>query len=931
MMPHSTFFPQSLHLLWVVIVLIGYSGSRAAEDADVPNFAREVLPILSNKCFVCHGPDAKKDELRLDSYDGATVDLGGYQAINPDAPQESEVIHRIFDQKDPMPPKKAESQLTDREREILARWVKSGGNYTKHWAFVPPRKPDDAKASIDTLVEKSLKTAGYNFASPAAPSTLARRVALVLTGLPPEREQLNRYLANPDEQAYESLVDELLHSSRFGEHQARYWLDAVRYGDTHGLHLDNRRGIYPYRDWVVKAFNDGLPFDQFITWQIAGDLLPDPNLEQLTATGYVRMNPTTSEGGAIEAEFQAKNNFDRVENLGTVFLGMTLNCVRCHTHKYDPIVHREYYQLMAFFNSTAESPLDKNAYLYAPVIEVPGSLAEWEKWEVLKPAQDSLLTKARQIIKTEQLEPKLLSYARQTLNWKTENWRVTNDLPIPTSPDDAKDWKSIENAKLITNEKFGGSKVAKWIDFTLNLDRPQFLYYKSNSEIRSDLGTDRIALLPGDAGEHHIRASLRGIDGKMKAEFQIINPWETLAKKKQWSSASELDQVLMVGDPNTSLFPEDLQREAKKLSVQLLKLRSYFTTTLVAKDLATPRETKVLERGEYNMPIGEALEPGVFAVMNPFPADAPKNRLGLAEWLTAENHPLVTRVLVNRVWQSVFGEGIVRSPEDFGLQGRQPTHPELLDWLAVSFREQGWNYRKLIKPMVMSRTFRQDSARRSDIPGDPDNLLLARGPVFRLDAEVIRDTGLWASGLLEARMGGEGVKPYQPGGLWSALAHPASNTKNYIPDIDKRVNERSLYVYWKRTSPHPMMTLFDAPSREVSCVRRSRGNTPLQSLGLLNEPQRMEMARAYSRKLLTTEEAEKDRLDEIFKSLTCRPPTEIEQNACLTLLKQAKERYRKDPGAATALTGSDTASPELAAWIQVVNMILASDSAILLY
>ncbi len=928
MLSRVVMYSQTLPPIRAAAVVLLFVSTSLSADEGAPDFSKEVLPILSNKCFVCHGPDAEEDELRLDSFGGATVDLGGYQAIDPESPKDSELVFRIHDKEDPMPPEKAEGRLTDSERDILSRWVKSGGEYSKHWAFVAPEKKS---RNIDTAVESKLKVEGHDFAPQADKPTLARRAALILTGLPPEMDQLKRYLANDSPGAYEQLLDELLSSSRFGEHQARYWLDAVRYGDTHGLHLDNRRGIFPYRDWVVKAFNENLPFDDFITWQLAGDLLPEPTLEQLTATGYVRMNPTTSEGGAIPAEFQAKNNFDRVENLGTVFLGMTLNCVRCHTHKYDPIVHQEYYELLAFFNSTAESPMDGNAYVYAPVLEVPGSLQGWKEWESLEKERDAILVELDRAIKDGQLEPGLLSYAEKTLGWKTENWKVTKDLPFKKEQAEEKDWKDIPNAGALGKDRFGNRSVAKHISFTLSLDQDQTLLYKSNAEFSSSFSNQKLALLPSGKGPQKVSGKLRGIDGKIKAKFEILNPWEAVAKQKKWSAASELERVIMAGDPYAKVFPLDLQKKAAALSKKLIRAHSEFSTTLIAKDLTTRRETRILDRGEYSTPIGEALEPGVFAVMNPFPADAPKNRLGLAQWLTSPDHPLVTRVLVNRIWQSVFGEALVRSPEDFGLQGQQATHPDLLDFLAVDFREKGWDYKQLIKEIVMSRTFQQDSAWRSDIPNDSGNRKLARGPGFRLDAEVIRDTGLWASGLLESKMGGEGVKPYQPEGLWVALAHPGSNTKNYEPDTDDRVNQRSLYVYWKRTSPHPMMTLFDAPSREVSCVRRSRGNTPLQSLGLLNEPQRMTMARTYAANLISSAKKDKERLKIIFEMVTCRPPTAAEEKACLTLLKQAVERYTSSPGDASSLTKQQDSSPELAGWTQVVNTILASDSAILLY
>jgi hypothetical protein len=611
---------------------------------------------------------------------------------------------------------------------------------------------------IDFYIEKGLKAhkPPVSFAEEASRDVLARRAALVLTGLPPEPALLEEFLADKSEKAYEQFVDRLLSSPGYGEHQARYWLDAIRYGDTHGLHLDNKRGIYPYRDWVVRAFNENLPIDDFVTWQLAGDLLPNPTITQKIATGYVRMNPTTSEGGAIPAEFQAKNNFDRTETLGTVMLGMTMSCARCHTHKYDPITHREYFSLLAFFNSTAESPLDGNKYDHGPAMKAPANPKEWE--------------------------------------------------------------------------------------------------------------------------------ALASLDGH--------------------------------------------EEEA---------MESFTTTTLIARELPKPRVTRVLQRGEYHSPIGEALQPDVPAVMGSFPEDAPRNRLGLAQWLTADKHPLVTRVLVNRMWQRIFGYGLVRTPEDFGLQGEQATHPELLDWLAVEFREKGWGLKHILRLMVTSQTFKQSSRFRPDLE-DPKNRLYARGPSFRLDAEVIRDIGLWSSGLLDPTMGGEGVKPYQPAGLWKALMHPASNTKDYVRDKGDRLYRRSLYVYWKRTSPHPMMTLFDAPNRESSCVKRSRTSTALQSLALLNETQRIEMARKLAERLVKSSPDDKARLDLLYKLLACRQALPREGRACLALLDTMNSRYTAAPEEAKALltTGDSPANPdlnpvELAAWTQVITTVLASDIALSLF
>jgi len=788
-------------------------------DEKAVDFAREILPVLSDKCFVCHGPDTKKKDLvRLDSFAGATRDLDGYKAINLEAPAESEIIVRINDADDPMPPNDAEKQLTADERRLIERWIKQGGKYAKHWAFVSPTKPSPPSKGhpVDAFVQNRFPK-GTGFAQAADRSTIARRLALVLTGLPPEPELLESYLNDKSNNAYERLVEQLLADPRYGEHQARYWLDAVRYGDTHGLHLDNKRGIYPYRDWVVRALNSNMPLDRFIEWQLAGDLHPNPTIEQLIATGYVRMNPSTAEGGVIPAEFQAKNNFDRTETLGTVFLGMTMICSRCHTHKYDPITQTEYYQLMAFFNSTAEGPLDGNKYEYAPVIKVPRDQVSWNDWQQLQSERDQLLTDA------------------------------------------AVAFQNPQEIQLETKQKWD----------------------------KADKG-DRLAMVVDENG-----------------------PW-----KKAGPTINET---------------------AKRLAKRIGDAEKAFTTTLVAKELSKQRETKLLQRGEYNLPTGESLQPGVLNVMGSLPKGAPRNRLGLAKWLTSRDQPVVARVLVNRIWQRVFGEGLVRTPEDFGLQGQHPTHPKLLDWLAVELQDSSWDLKHMLRLMVSSKTFLQSSTLRPAL-NDTENKLFARGPRYRLDAEVLRDIALWASELLDPYMGGEGVKPYQPAGMWKALSHPASNTKNYKADTGRMVYRRSLYVYWKRTSPHPMMTLFDAPNRESSCVKRSRTNTPLQSLGLLNETQRVEMARMLAERLLKERATDDQRLELMFTLLACREPNAAERDACKRLLDSMRERYASSEKDANDLlnTGEVPRDKSLnatdhAAWTQLSATALASDLALMLF
>ena len=564
---------------------------------------------------------------------------------------------------------------------------------------------------------------------------------------------------------------------------------------------------------MVRAFNKNLPLDEFILWQLAGDLLPQATLEQKVATGFVRMNPSTAEGGAIPAEFQCKNNFDRTETLGTVLLGMTMSCARCHTHKYDPITQTEYYQLLAFFNSTSESPMDGNRYEYGPTMKVPADQIAWDEWEDLTDRSNKLLTN--------------LSARETTL-----------------------------------------------------LSEPE---------------------------------------------------------KSKWPALSTREKLIRVADPKGPFEKSSFHSAAKELNALFNESEKHFTSTLVAQELGKPRKTKVLVRGEYDKPTGDPVEPGIPSIMGSLPPDAPRNRLGLAQWLVSPTNPLVARVLVNRIWQRVFGDAIVRSPEDFGLQGKQPTHPELLDWLAVELQESGWNLRHILRLMLTSRTFMQKSALRTDLPEDPENLWYSRGPSYRLDAEVIRDLALWSSGLLDGHMGGEGIKPYQPAGLWKSLMHPASNTKNYVTDKGSKAYRRSLYVYWKRTSPHPMMTLFDAPDRESSCVRRSRTNTSLQSLGLLNETQRIEMARKLAERLINEAGDDDSRMDLLFTLVASRPPRDAERKACDRLLEQMLRRYRSAEDDALALlsTGEVARNPDLnpgevAAWTQVSITVLASDIALLL-
>jgi hypothetical protein len=660
------------------------------------------------------------------------------------------------------------------------------------------------------------------------------------------------------------------------------------------------------------------------------------------------MNPSTAEGGVIAEEFQAKNNFDRTETLGTILLGMTLNCARCHTHKYDPIQQEEYYQLLAFFNSTAESPLDGNSYFYKPILEVPKDQSDWSAWQAIEQARDDVLRDSKLEENTN-----TLAFAQSVAGWKVSDWKISNPVAINAPmPAEGKEWKAIKELPgEVGRERLPETDKARWLTFRVNSPTNQWVWmtFAGASATNSTVFIDENEELvwSGDQtqtvglnlkqGDQQLRVKMGGLLYSTKVRLHFNSPWHTLAKSKKWSALTPDDYLLLLADPHGPFAHHPQHVAARDVARQMVGARADFATTLVTEELGNPRITRILMRGEYNLPIGDALEPGVLSAMGSLPKGAPKNRLGLAQWLTDRSNPVVSRVLMNQIWQRCFGDGLVRTPEDFGLQGEQPTHPELMDWLAVELQDSNWDMKHMLRLIVTSRTFKQDSAHRAEA-NDPENRLLARGPAFRLDAEVIRDIGLWSSNLLDPHMGGEGVKPYQPAGLWSALMHPASNTKKYVADEGARLYRRSLYVYWKRTSPHPMMTLFNAPDRESSCVQRSSNSTPLQSLSLFNETQRIEMGRALAARLLTESSTDEHRLDSLFGLLACRNPNAAERAACTTLLETMRERYANAETEAQALLAiGDAPNPadhppaELAAWTQVAITVLASDIGLLLY
>lgn len=1021
------------------------SPAQAKPKARPVNFAREIRPILSDNCFACHGPDDKprKAGLRLDTKEGMFAKLkSGGAVIVPGKPDESELVFRLEtdDAEAKMPPGKSGKKLTPQQIDIFRRWVEEGAPWTTHWSFEPPRKAElpAVKASawprnaIDRFILARLEAEGLRPSPEAEPTTLVRRAYLDLIGLPPSPREVDAFLNDKSPDAYEKAVDRLLDSPRFGEHMARFWLDAARYGDTHGLHLDNYREIWPYRDWVIKAFNSNKPFDQFVIEQLAGDLLPNPTLDQLVATGFNRCHVSTSEGGSIEEEVYVRNVVDQVDTNGMVFLGLTIGCARCHDHKYDPVRMKDYYQLFAFFNNIDGPALDGNSARWAPIAKVPSS----EQKATLEAAEKKIAGLKQEInaaaVKAVATYDRKADAGQSEVVERADYVWIDDALPTGASPQGDGPWDFVaapaypvhsgrsalrlsaeglkqrffENAgkKLKVGEgdtlfahvfidplkppkeimlqwhtsgawshrAYWGENVIAWgKDGTperLRLgDLPP-----SGKWVRLEVETKKLGLKPGTVIDGWAFTQHDGTAYWDRAGIETWTPQDgqVYDSLTAWLRAQKADKGARLPEPLKAVaaIEESKRTEAqtKELLIHFIehgyaKTRSVFEplqaklaqavqersqaddaipTTLVYREKAgEPKAAFMLNRGEYDQKrdkVGRATP----AFLPPIPPGAPINRLGFARWLVSPDHPLTARVAVNRFWLQVFGTGIVKTAEDFGSQGEPPSHPELLDWLAVQFREDGWNVKRFMKRLVMSATYRQSTkVTPESLAKDPANRLLSRGPRFRLDAETLRDQAFHLSGLLVEQVGGPSVKPPQPAGLWEAVGYTDSNTARFKADsgVDK-VHRRSLYTFWKRTSPPPQMTTFDAPSREACLVRRERTNTPLQALLLMNEPQFVEASRALAERTLreagpTTD----DRLTYMFRLATARRPDSKDLAELSAAYRDLLAHYTSQAGAAAAkeLIGIGESRPdprfnpsELAAWTMIGNVILNLDEVV---
>jgi hypothetical protein len=1048
--------------LTAVGCVIAWGGMPLMTDGAEVNFSRGIRPLLSDRCYRCHGPDEKERQagLRLDQRDAAFAPRDGGAAIVAGKAAESVIWQRITST-DPtlrMPPPESGKTLSETEIDQIRRWIDEGAPWQDHWSFASPTRPQVPAVRhaervfnpIDAFILARVEQAGLSPAAEADRETLIRRATFDLTGLPPTLEEVDAFLGDSEPGAYERVVDRLLKSPRYGEHMARYWLDLARYGDTHGLHLDNRRQIWPYRDWLIRAFNENLPFDQFTVWQLAGDLLPQPTTDQLVATGFNRCNVTTSEGGSIAEEYRVRYAVDRVETTATVWMGLTAGCAVCHDHKFDPLTQNEFYRLYGYFYNFAESEMDGNALLpNGPTLAAPSPTQREQLTGLEKKSTelDTALAARREAVtdalaaweaKVRSGEEKLPAAPSDMLVYlpldETEGMSAANRVgeSSPATLVGKPNWVAGQHAGALQlsgdahlellgvgdlertdafsygawvkpdNEK-AGTIISRMIDgqafrgYDLYLGNGQVFVHlihswegnaiRVNTKEKLKVNTWQHVMMTYDGSSKAAGVRIF-VDGK-PMELQIThdtltetikadtplrvgrrNPGAALEgvldEVRIYARRLSAEEVALVagGNPVAELLAIDpanrndaqrtqirdyylaqydapyqqLRQQQASLVQERTALESSIPKTMIMGDRSNRAPIYRLVRGQYDHPdTSQALEPNVPAVLPALPADKTGTRLDLARWLVDPRHPLTARVTVNRFWQQLFGMGIVKTTEDFGSQGEWPSHPELLDWLAVEFVESGWDVKGLFKKLMMSHTYRQQAIATADqLTQDRDNRLLSRGPRFRLDAETIRDNALALSGLLVGEIGGPSVRPYQPSGLWEAVGYTSSNTARFEQDHGIALYRRSMYTFWKRTAPPPSMQIFDAPSREYCVTRRERTNTPTAALVMLNDQQFVEASRQFAQRLLKETKAEPtERLRIAFRMATARFPSERELQILTRVQQRAFETYRANPQAAEALLAigesprDKTLDPvEHAAWTILASTILNLDETL---
>jgi hypothetical protein len=1103
--------PSAMIAMALLATTVGCNGRHSSgnQSRGHLDFNQDVQPILASNCFSCHGPDPemRKANLRLDLEESAFKKRPGKpDAIVPGHPDSSELIRRI-ESKDPhyLMPQSSLGEAKPMKPEdiaILRQWIAEGAHYRPHWAFEKPARPavpqqqasNWAKTPIDLFVLRRLDKEGLHPSPEADKRALIRRVTLDLTGLLPTPQEVNAFVQDSSPLAYERLVDRLLASPAFGEQRARYWMDYARYADTYGLHFDNSRYIWAYRDYLIKSFNSNKPFDQFAREQIAGDLLPPSNLDQIIASGYVRSGVSSNEGGTIPEELRVNIARERTEAYGAAFLGLTVGCAVCHDHKYDPTTQKDFYQLSAFFNNINEQPFNNDKPNWAPVVRIPkpqnleaynrilAKRAELQRQLNVSTSQDRALVQhwlaskqnPAQPVSTDKLQlrlrldeaggeelknsapaanPKSFPIGKYKPLWGETTW-LWPDFRMDTStrvemgqmgdfewnqPFSSGGWFMLRSAPNFTSSKVAGALIAK-------MNSPE---HDRGWDLAAENGTIRVELVNQSPKEQPAPEKPKKGAPKVKApkvvEPKVIEPkdltpmraikvatvtplptngqWnylfftydgsgraagvkiyvdgapvatkvisDTLARNTMRTSAPlQLgrkspdeqpardtryqdmrlyaraltaeeakrlpfeDYVSEIISKPSSQWNRDqwhtvtqfyltnvdepakaLQSQIQQLNAELDKLSQGGDISLVAEERPSVAYADVLTRGIYTAR-KERVEANTPHFLPPLPAGLPRNRLALAQWTVSPENPLTARVTVNRMWNELFGAGLVETTEDFGIMGQRPSHPELLDWLAVEFRESGWNMKHMYKLMVMSAAYRQ-SAKTSpeQLARDPKNLLLAHGPRFRMDAEMLRDIALQSSGLLVNKIGGPSVKTYQPANVWESVGYPTSDTTKYKQDHGDALYRRSLYTYWKRMAMPPDMDAFDAPTRDTACTRRQRTDTPLQALVTMNDPQWVEASRALAERLIKQAGKQPDqRIQYLSELVLSHDPSPQMESVLQRSLNQMQEHYAADPAAAHDLIAvgekpRDGAipPPELAAWTMVVSEVLNLDETL---
>ncbi|PHS10687.1 MAG: chromosome segregation protein [Blastopirellula sp.] len=1018
--------------LFVLAVLFSsnkllHAENKAPAKADQKqiDFEQQIRPILSNYCFTCHGPDeaTRATDLRFDSEEGAMQDLGGYRAIVAGDSEHSDLIKRLLtdDADEKMPPVDSDLVLSKKQIDLLKQWIDQGAQWSKHWSFVVPAKPKVPQElfpnwshnKLDRFVAVQLKSQGLKPNDAASKETLIRRVTLDLTGLPPTLNELDAFLNDDSPEAFKTVVDRLLASPRYGEHMAWAWLDAARYADSNGYQQDRTRTMWPWRDWVVDAINQNMPFDQFTVEQLAGDLLPNATLEQKIATGFNRNHMLNGEGGRIAEESRVEYVINRVDTTSTVWLGLTAGCARCHDHKYDPLTQKEFYQLFAYFNNIEESGRVDRGGNAAPTIKIPSAqqtqqlallnqqLAglQTELKELPKPSEQHI---ANWVLQTKQklaqqgslhpwtlLSPdQVLSEAGATItledkhtvfvsgkNPAKDNYEVSANLTpgnytsvrLQALPHDSFTHKGLarsdsgnfvltefevsingkpvkiasaiadhEQSDLVIKNTFDGNLDTGWAVLKdpakmqetrtaiFKFAEPVVCGEKSKITVRlkhqsrhafHNIGRFQLALSEKPNA---------GIESNSKLPEQVLSALSI--DQDQRSASQQKALVDFLNQANRK--PIEQKVTGKKAAIK--KLDDSLPQSMVMAEMAKPRESHTLIRGQWDKK-GDEVFAGTPVGLHPFPKDSPNNRLGLANWLVDQQNPLTARVTVNRIWQQLFGRGIVSSTEDLGSQGERPSHPELLDYLAVEFVESGWDVKSLTRQIMLSATYQQSSkVTRDQLSVDQGNQQLGRGTRYRLGSHTIRDQALFLAGILEHQVGGKPVYPYQPAGIWADFS---LGKIKYAQDHDSSLYRRTLYTFWRR-SVGPTM-LFDTSARQVCVVRSSRTNTPLHALTLMNDTTYVEAARVFAQRLLQAESEPQTAIATGFRMATSRYPTNLEKQAMETIYQQTLKKYKANPESVKQLLSVgeypiDTTldATQLAAVATVTSVLLNLDEVI---